>query len=69
MKFKSIEGFSVFISQEGKIVIEQKSLEFGKPVQVFLTLQQFYGIEHWVYSNKEQIFSAWNEGVENDSQA
>lgn len=69
MKFKSIEGFSVFINTEGKIAIEQESFEFGKTVCVFLTLDQFDALSNWVFVNKDEIDLVWNDGVEDDPQA
>lgn len=69
MKFKSAEGFTVFLNKEGKIAIEQESFEFGKTVHVYLTLDQFYAIGHWVLENKDDIELVWNDGVEDDSEA
>ena len=66
LKFKSVEGFSAFINKEGKIAIEQYSYEFGKPVYVFLTMEQFETIEHWVYKNQAGIELTWNDGVEDE---
>ncbi len=66
LKFKSIEGFIAFINHEGKIAIEQDSYEFGKPVQVYLTTEQFETLGHWVYKNKAEIELTWNEGLENE---
>ena len=64
MKFKNVEGFEVYLSQEGKITIVQDSFEFGKEVRVFLTLEQFRQIQQWVNGNQIDIEEAWNEGVE-----
>jgi hypothetical protein len=69
MKLKSIEGFSVFINKEGKIGIEQESYEFGKPVHVYFTIEQFDGLSNWVWKNKDDIELVWNNGVEDDSEA
>ena len=66
LKFKSIEGFSAFINKEGKIAIEQDSYEFAKPVHVYLTMEQFETLEHWVYKNIAEIELTWNEGVEDE---
>jgi hypothetical protein len=69
MKFKSTEGFNVFLNKEGKITIEQESYEFGKLVHVCLTLEQFYAIGYWVLEHKDDIELVWNDGVEDDSEA
>lgn len=64
MKFKNVEGFEVYLSQEGKITIVQHSFEFGKEVRVFLTLGQFELMQQWVDNNVIDIEKAWNDGVE-----
>ena len=64
MELKGIEAVEVFTTVGGKIGIKQESIEFGKPVCVFITLDQFAEIENWVFRNKDEIDSAWNNGVE-----
>lgn len=69
MELKGTESVEFFITVGGKIGIRQDAIEFGEPVCVFLTLDQFSKIEHWVFKNKDEIELAWNEGVEDDSEA
>jgi len=64
MELKGIEAVEVFITIGGKIGIRQDSIEFGEPVVVFLSLDQFAAIENWVFKNKDEIDLAWNNGVE-----
>lgn len=64
MKFKTVQGFFVYMSDDGTIGIEQYSREFGKHIHVYLTLEQFDKLETWVLRNKEEIELAWNDGVE-----
>lgn len=64
MELKGIEAVEVFTTVGGKIGIKQDSIEFGEPVCVFITLDQFAEIENWVFRNKDEIDSAWNNGVE-----
>jgi hypothetical protein len=66
MKHKNVEGFHLYMTQEGKIAIEQDSFEFGKHVHVYLTYDQFCQIENWVFKNRDAIVLAWNEGVEDE---
>ena len=67
MIIKGIEPVEVFITNGGKIAIKQEAIEFGEPVVIFLSSDQFAKIEHWVFKNKDQIELLWNEGVEDDS--
>jgi hypothetical protein len=69
MKFKDVEGFYVYHTQSGKIAIRQNSFEFGKDVDVYLTLEQFKNLERWVTRNECEIDELWNGGVEYDSEA
>ncbi len=69
MELKGIEAVEVFITVGGKIAIRQDAIEFGEPVCVFITLDQFSKIEHWVFKNKDEIELTWNDGVEDDPQA
>ena len=64
MELKGIEAVEVFTTVCGKIAIKQDSIEFGEPVVVFLSLDQFAAIENWVFKNKDEIDLAWNNGVE-----
>lgn len=66
MELKGIEAVEVFITVGGKIGIRQDAIEFGEPVCIFLTLDQFSRIENWVFKNKDEIELAWNEGVEDE---
>ena len=69
MELKGTEAVEVFITVGGKIGIRQDAIEFGEPVCVFITLDQFATIENWVFKNKDEIDLAWNNGVEDDSKA
>jgi len=69
MELKGTEAVEVFITVGGKIGIRQDAIEFGEPVVVFITLDQFAAIENWVFKNKDEIDLAWNNGVEDDSEA
>lgn len=69
MELKGTEAVEVFITVGGKIGIRQDAIEFGEPVCVFITLDQFAAIENWVFKNKDEIDLAWNNGVEDDSEA
>jgi hypothetical protein len=66
MELKGIEAVEVFMTVGGKIGIRQDAIEFGEPVCVFITLDQFSKIEHWVFQNKDEIELTWNDGVENE---
>lgn len=63
MKFKSVEGLDIYVTGEGKIALEQNSFEFGEPVRVLLTLEQFNNLHDWVLENEDQIDVTWNGGV------
>jgi hypothetical protein len=67
MKLKSTETANIDIEVDGTICIEQFSRSAEMPVAIYLTLEQFAKIEHWVFKNKDQIELLWNEGVEDDS--
>jgi len=69
MELKGTEAVEVFITVGGKIGIRQDAIEFGEPVVVFITLDQFAAIENWVFKNKDEIDLTWNNGVEDDSEA
>lgn len=69
MELKGVEAVEVFMTVGGKIGIRQDSFEFGEPVCVFVTLEQFRLIEKWVLKNEVEIDEAWNFGVEDDSEA
>ena len=64
MKLKSIKSAHVDFNLQGKIVIEQWSDDFNKPVVIYLTYDQLREIEMWAFKNKEEIEAAWNDGVE-----
>ena len=64
MKLKSIKSAHVDFNNQGKIVIEQWSDDFNKPVVIYLTHDQLREIEMWAFRNKEEIAAAWNDGVE-----
>ena len=67
MELKGNESVEVFITNGGRIAIKQDSIEYGEPVCIFITRDQFSKIENWVFKNKDQIELLWNEGVENDT--
>jgi hypothetical protein len=64
MNFKNVEGFYLYMTEDGRIGIQQKSFEYGKSVNVFLTLDQFRLVEKWVTRNECDIDEVWNSGVE-----
>jgi hypothetical protein len=66
MRIKSVEGLEACITKDGKIALKQDSLEYGKTVVIYLTLQQFDSLESWVFKNKDEIESTWNGGAEDD---
>jgi len=68
MRLKSVESVDVYITQEGKIALEQESLEFGERVYIYLTLEQFKSLDSWVFKNKDEIELAWNEGKDDETQ-
>jgi hypothetical protein len=69
MKLKSTKSVHVDLNSQGKIVIEQWSDDFNKPVTIYLTYDQFLAIESWLFKSRESIELAWNDGVENEPQA
>jgi hypothetical protein len=64
MNLKSTKSANVSFNNQGKIVIEQWSDDFGKPVTIYLTADQLQQIDSWAFRNKEEIEAAWNDGVE-----
>jgi hypothetical protein len=64
MNLKSTKSANVSFNSQGKIVIEQWSDDFGKPVTIYLTSNQFEVIDDWVFKNRDEIESAWNNGVD-----
>lgn len=64
MIFKGYQGLYVNYTDDGKIVFEQYSTEFGKPVSILVTLDQFKKIEKWVKQAEPNIQAAWNDGVD-----
>ena len=64
MNLKSTKSANVSFNNQGKIVIEQWSDDFGKPVTFYLTADQLQQIDSWAFRNKEEIEAAWNDGVE-----
>lgn len=64
MNFKSVEGLDIYITREGKIGLEQYSLEYEKDVVVHLTLDQFRKLQRWVDKNELELDERWNGGVE-----
>jgi hypothetical protein len=67
MILKEVDAIEVFMTANGRIAIRQDSHEFGEPVIVVVTLDQFAIIEDWVFKNKDEIALTWNNGVEEDS--
>ena len=66
MELKGIQAVKVFMTVDGRICIRQDSIEFGRPVSIFVNLDQFSKIEHWVFQNKDEIELTWNDGVEDE---
>ena len=69
MKLKKVEGLHIYQTVDGRIAISQDSFEYGKRVDVFLTLEQFNSLESWVFKNKDEIEADWNGGVEDEPKA
>lgn len=67
MVIKGQSSISVNFDKSGFILIKQYSTEFGKPVDIFITLDQFELIGKYILNNISIIESNWNDGVENDS--
>lgn len=63
MELKSTKSAHVDFNSQGKIVIEQWSDDFNKPVTIYLTHDQVREIEMWAFRNKDEIAAAWNDGV------
>jgi hypothetical protein len=64
LKLKEVQAVEFFITQEGKIALKQDSFIFGKPVEIYLTLEQFEHLQLMVKDFKASITALWNEGVE-----
>lgn len=64
LKLKEIQSVEFFITQEGKIAIKQTSFVYGKPVEVYLTLEQYEHLQLMVKDYRSDIKELWNEGVE-----
>lgn len=64
LKLKEVQGVEYYITQEGKIAIKQDSFEYGKPVRVFITLEQFEHLVLAVSDFRDEIIEIWNEGIE-----
>jgi len=69
MKLKSINDAEAFVTVSGKIAIAQHSFELGKIVHVYLTLDQFRQLQKWVDENEQQVMEAWNDGVDDETEA
>ena len=67
LSIKGVDAVHADMTVSGKICIEQWSHEFGETVCIYLTLDQFREIEHWVDRNEVDIEEAWNSGVENET--
>lgn len=65
MEFKGTEGVVVYLTQSGKIAIQQDNYELGKQVAIYMTLHQFRHLQNWVNLNEGEINEAWNDGVDN----
>ncbi len=66
MILKDTEALEIFITQHGRIALKQDSIEYGEPVNIYLTLDQFAKIEDWVFKNKEEIEIIWNDGIQKE---
>lgn len=64
MLFKETKSLHIDYVANGHISISQHSIEFGKIVDVYLTIDQFRQIQKWVDKNEVEISEAWNNGVE-----
>lgn len=66
MIIKGSQIINTYLDCDGLIVLEQYSTEFGKPVTISITPEQFNIIENWVFKNKDEIELAWNDGVSDE---
>jgi len=69
MRMKSVDSLEAYITTDGRIALEQKSIELGKYVYIYLTIEQFNSLERWIFNNKDKIESKWNGGMEDDLQS
>lgn len=64
MQLKETTSADVSITPYGTIAIQQWDNAINEPVFVYLTLEQFRGIQRWVDNNEQNIVAAWNGGVD-----
>ena len=63
LEFQSTEGCKAYISDAGCLVIEQKSIEFGKEVSVVLTPAMAWEIAQMVKDFNEEMVWKWADGM------
>ena len=68
MIIKESLGINIYFDKKGFVILRQYSEAFGTST-ICLTMDQLEKIEHWFFKNKDEIELAWNEGVEDDSEA
>lgn len=64
LKLKGTQGVEFYITQGGLLGIKQHSYEYGKYVDVFLTLEQYEHLQLMVEDFRDELNDLWNEGVE-----
>lgn len=68
LKLKGTQGVEFYITHGGLIGIKQESFEYGKKVDVYLTLEQFEHLQLMVEDFKDELNDLWNKGVEVDDE-
>jgi hypothetical protein len=66
MELKFTRAATVDIERDGKICIQQWCDSTNSVVEIYLTLEQFNSIESWVFKNRDEIESRWNNGAEDE---
>jgi hypothetical protein len=69
MRLKPTEAVYFGFKKNGEIYIEQYDENWCDMVRCCLSPEQFRAIENWFFANRDLIDSAWNNGVEDDSEA
>jgi hypothetical protein len=64
LKLKEVQAVEFFVTQAGKIAIKQDSFIYGKPVEVYLTLDQYEHLQLMVEDFRDELNDLWNNGVE-----
>jgi hypothetical protein len=67
MKIKGTKSVIFGYTESGTISLEQFDETIGEPVWIYLTIDQFRIIQKWLKVAEPNIQSAWNGGVENET--